>query len=88
MISDTFVVNFATSIEIIAWFLSGTTGPPYSAVLTVSYPNTVAILCHAGSAACSLGVIDIGAVGDDGEEGENEGEYGGDTCPNGNAGAT
>jgi hypothetical protein len=35
-----------------------------------------------------LGVIDIGAVGDDGEEGENEGEYGGDTCPNGNAGAT
>ena len=34
-----------------------------------------------------LGVVDR-AVGDDGEEGESEGECGGDTCTNGNAGTT
>lgn len=41
VISNTFIVNFATGIEIITRFLSWTTGPPYSAVLTVSYPNTL-----------------------------------------------
>ena len=34
-----------------------------------------------------LGVVD-GAVGDDGEEGESEGECSGDTCLNGNSGTT
>ena len=41
VISNTFIVNFATGIEIITRFLSWTTGPPYSTVLTVSYPNTL-----------------------------------------------
>jgi hypothetical protein len=32
-------VKFATSVEIVARFFSGTTGPPYSAVLPVSDSN-------------------------------------------------
>lgn len=33
------VVNLATGVQIITWFLPRTASPPYSAVLSVSNPN-------------------------------------------------
>lgn len=77
LFANTIIMNLAASIKIIAGLLSRAAGPPYPAVLPVSNPNRITVLCHADPAANHLGII-VGTVGDDGEGEDDYGKRGGE----------